>query len=109
MWIDDDRVLHTVALPDPTYLMTDEFRDGLGSIPPAQRGALQELVEGALMCVYETDWSDLPRSAADVGTVPPPSLLTGKVMTPEDVARAIDSVEPRWRLDAITALDDYIL
>jgi hypothetical protein len=108
VWIDDDGVLRTVALPDPTDVMTDEFRVGIDSLTGVHRDALRELVEGALMRVYETDWSQLPRSGEYVGAAPPAGLLHGEVAAPEDVVRAIDAVESQWRLDAITALDDYI-
>jgi hypothetical protein len=108
VWIDDDGVLHTVALPDPTDVMTVEFRVGLDSITGVRRDALRALIEDAQMRVFETTWSHLPRTEDYVGAAPPTGLLRGEVMAPEDVARVIDDVEARWRLDAIEALDDYI-
>jgi hypothetical protein len=108
VWIDDDGVLHTVALPDPADAMTEEFRVGLDSITGERRNALRALVEGAQMRVFEAEWSGLPRSEDHVGAAPPTGLLQGEVRAPEDVARVIDDVEARWRLDAIEAIDDYI-
>lgn len=106
--IDGDGVLRTVALPDPTDVMTEQFRVGLDSIIAIHRDPLRELVESALMRVYQRGWSHQRRQKATSGRLHLPDVLQDEVMAPEDVARAIDEVESRWRLDAISALEDYI-
>lgn len=65
--IDDDGVLRTVALPDPTDVMTEQFRVGLDSIIAIHRDPLRELVESALMRVYQRDWSHQRRQKATSG------------------------------------------
>jgi hypothetical protein len=56
----------------------------------------------------ETDWSELRGSEIHVGAPAPSGLLQSRVTTAEAVADAIDGVVPRWRLDVIMALDDYL-
>lgn len=65
-------------------------------------------VELAEERVVDSDWSQLQPSENEPGQPPPMDLLRGAVTSPIDVARAIDDVDLRWRLDAIMALDDYV-
>jgi hypothetical protein len=108
MWIDDDGVTHTVALPDPTRVMSDDFRASLDALVAGDRDALRVIVEHAEMRAHEADWSDLVGSEIHVAAPAPVDLLQGRLATPDDVAHAIDQVVPRWRLDVILALDDYL-
>lgn len=108
MWIDDEGVAHSVALPDPAHVMTGNFRSSLDTIAAADGDALRSIVKRAEARAYGADWSDLDRSKLHVGAPPPAELLQGRVTSPEDVDRAIFKVAPRWRLDAILALDDYL-
>lgn len=111
MWIDDDGVAHTVALPDPTHVMTDDFRASLDALADADRGRVREILELAEMRVLEADLSHLKRPGRDAESreaAAPVGLLRGRVATPEDLARLIAQVELRWRLDAIMALFDYV-
>jgi hypothetical protein len=109
VWIDDEGVLHTVALRDPTDVMTDEFRAGLDAIAASHRAALRGIVERAENRVYDADWFPLKTDQeVHIAAAPPVGLLQGRVVKPEDVTKAIDQVDARWRLDAIMALDDYL-
>lgn len=108
MWIDDDGNLHTVALPDPTDVMSDDFRAGLDAVSRSDADSLREVVEHAEEQVYEADWHGLNTSEELVGTPPPVDLLRGDVSTAKDVADAIEQTDLRWRLDVILALDDYL-
>jgi hypothetical protein len=108
MWIDDDGVTHTVALPDPTHVMTDDFRASLDALVARDRDALRAIVERAEIRAHETDWSELVGSEMHVAAHAPAELLQGRLATPDDVAHAVDQVVPRWRLDVILALDDYV-
>ena len=108
VWIDGDGVLHTVALPDPTIVMTDEFRMSLDSVAASHGAQLRGIVEDAQTSVYERDWSGLVMSQDLVAAAPPLDLLRGEVTDPRDVADDINRVRPEWRLDALMALDDYI-
>ena len=108
MWIDDDGVTHTVALPDPTWVMSKDFRESLDGLVAGGREALRLVVERAEARANEADWSDLRGSEIHVRAAAPVGLLHGRVMNPDDLAQAIDQVVPRWQLDAILALDDYL-
>lgn len=108
MWVDQAGVAHTVAMPDPTWLMSDEFLDSLDAMAGLARTAVQNVIDDAALRVYETDLSGLGESATHVALTPPQGLLHGHGVTADDVALAIDRVELRWRLDAITALDEYL-
>jgi hypothetical protein len=108
VWIDDEGVAHTVALPDPTLVMSEDFRSSLDTLAARDREALCAVVEHAEMRAYETDWSDLRGSEIHVRAAAPADLLRGHLVTPDDLVHAIDQVVPRWRLDVILALDDYL-
>ncbi|RYV49792.1 hypothetical protein [Pengzhenrongella frigida] len=108
MWIDDAGVLKTVALPDPTAPMTSGFRDGLDVLIAQRRTDLRTTLDLAEERVFDSDWSNLPKDCVYVASPPPIGLLRGAIVTPEDVARVIAEVSPRWRLDAIMAIADYV-
>ena len=109
MWIDAVGVLHTVALPDPTNVMTDEFRSSLDALAASQGASLRAVVDEAQARIFERDWSGLLRSQDDLTAVSPPrELLRGDISDLQDFADAITRVEAEWRLDAVLALDDYI-
>lgn len=108
MWVDGQGVLHSVALPDPTDVMTGDFLRGLDALLAAERERLSDIVEDAQMRLLAMDWSRVGSSESDVELAPPRDLLNGAVRTPDDVSDAIGRVPERWRLDAVLALGDYI-
>lgn len=108
MWVDDDNVLHTVALPTPTDVMTDGFRRGMDSLIFRDRERLRDLVDDAQDRLLKADWSHLERSESFIGVPPPVDLLDGPARTTSDVALALASVDERWRLDVALALEDYL-
>jgi hypothetical protein len=108
VWVDEEGVGHTVALPDPTKVMSADFQAGLDVLVGRERDALRSIVEHAEKRAYEADWSDLVGSEVHVEAPAPADLLHGHPTTPDHVAHAIDQVVPRWRLDVILALDDYV-
>ncbi len=106
--MDDEGVAHTVALPDPTQVMSQDFHASLATLAARNREALRAVVELAEMRAYKMDWSDPRGSEIHVRAPAPVDLLRGHVATPNDLANAIGEVVPRWQLDAILALDDYL-
>lgn len=108
MWIDDAGVLHTVALPNPTEPMAPDFRDGLDTIIAERQADLRKTLELAEERVYDSEWSNLPSADSYVAAPPPVGLLQGAIATPEDVAQVIAEVDPRWRLDAVMAIVEYM-
>jgi hypothetical protein len=109
MWIDREGVAHTVSLPDPTAIMDASFTEGLASLDESARATVRTILEGAQVRVFTAVLAgSMSPDDSLVGAVPPMGLLVGPVRVPADVAEAIQRVDPHWRLDAITALDEYI-
>lgn len=108
MWVDDGGVAHTVALPDPTDVMADDFRADFDALALSDLEALQLVIGRAEEQAYESGWFELSASEEYVGSTPPVALLRGRVLSAGDVASAIEQTDLRWRLDVIMALDDYI-
>ena len=101
-------VAHTVALPNPTDVMSTEFREGLDRLSPSDREALQDEVERWEEGLLSAGRHGFTGSADLVEVVPPTALLQGSVWTVQDVEAAVERVEPQWRLDALLALGDYL-
>jgi hypothetical protein len=111
MWIDADGVAHSVALPDPSDLMSVEFRTGLDDLLTRESTAVSQIVEDEEDRFFDEDLTtlaDVEKESAFEGLAPPRSVLDGHVGAPDDVRTAIANADWRWRLDVICALDDYI-
>lgn len=111
MWVDASGVAHTVALPDPSVLMERAFRDSLSALLDRVPEELWEVLDECETQVYvamaDTRWS--PEIEAQFEGVPPPAnLLDGLVLAPSDIRLALDRMDRRWRLDAISAIGDYL-
>ena len=108
MWIDQDGVAHTVALPRPTWVMSAEFRVALDGLLASHRPELERLVEDVEARTVEA----LPRvsddEAAWEGVAAPRALLRRRAASVRDVRLELERVVPRWRLDAVLALGDYV-
>lgn len=107
MWTDDDGVLHTVALPDPSQAMTRQFLASIDSLIASHRDEVREVVTAAQEAILAAARNVAADESTYVGVAPPAEILRGDVASPGDVRRAIDQVPQRWRLDAVMALLDY--
>jgi hypothetical protein len=111
MWIDGQNVCHTVALPDPTNLMSPVFRASFDRLRADRTADIADLLE------WEEDrflrekrlapWSGATEREFE-GVPPPSGLLRTPVETVEDLRECIQAIDERWRLDALVALDDYL-
>lgn len=111
MWIDRRGVCHTVALPDPTLLMSDVFRSSLDRLLAEAPEAVAETVEIEEDRFFEEHLSatnGVPDDEGYVEAIPPERLMADAVATVGDLQLVIQGIDRRWRLDAVTALDDYI-
>jgi hypothetical protein len=111
MWIDVDGVAHTVALPDPTELMTTDFELSLDALVAVDRPAVLRIVEQEEEDFFEEDLlglADPEKESVFERQTPPVSLLAEPVNTPEALRNAVRQVEWRWRLDAISAISHYV-
>ncbi|RAX43665.1 hypothetical protein DQ354_19555 [Arthrobacter sp. AQ5-06] len=111
MWLDDQGVCHTVALPDPTRLMSDAFRQSLDQLLARGQEDLAEAIEdeqtrffeeGAQLLAGDSDEAEF------VAVAPPVALMAEPVGTIADLRQLIREIDGRWRLDALAALDDYV-
>ena len=111
MWIDADGVAHSVALPDPSDLMSSVFKASLDALLSKDRAAVSLILEQEEERIFEQDLTKLAdpeKESAFEGLTPPGSLLDCPVSVPEDVRTAVERIDWRWRLDVICALDDYV-
>ena len=111
MWVDVDGVCHTVAQPNPTELMSDVFRRSLERLVDE---SAEELA--ALLSSEENSFilEERRRSPSDVeelafqGARPPLGLLVAAVESVDELRSRVLEIDRRWRLDLITALDDWV-
>jgi len=110
MWIDDQGVCHTVALPDPTTLMSTVFRDSLDRLLATSGEAVAEVLGTEEARFYKDRARTRPDGTdeAEFVRVAAPEVLTDSVGTIDDLRSQIRRVDCRWRLDALVALDDYV-
>jgi hypothetical protein len=111
MWVDDQGVCHTVALPDPRELMSDVFRHSLDQLMVRDQEDLDEVIEIEQMRFFEEReglllWDS--EEAEFVRAAPPLALLAEPVGTVDHLRQLIRGIDDRWRLDALLALDDYL-
>ena len=111
MWIDDDGRCHTVALSDPTILMSDVFRQSLDALLARGRQGVEEAIEDEWVRFFEEGVELSVRGSHEsefVGLVPPADLMVEPFGDVADLRQLIAEIDPRWRLDALAALDDYV-
>lgn len=111
MWIDDEGVAHTVAVPDPASLISKEFRTSLDALVSSHRREIEGLLSEVEAKISGDDHSGLVPSAGEAAfkDVPAPAtLLQGSPRTVHDLKCALGNTSMRWRLDAVLALEDYI-
>jgi hypothetical protein len=111
VWVDDQGVCHTVALPDPTKLMSLAFRRSLDQLLARGQEAVATAIEAEEILFYE-EWERSPsqefNEAKFVSVAPPVALMIGPVGTITELRGLLCEVNLRWRLDALAALDDYL-
>jgi hypothetical protein len=111
MWVDSKGVAHTVALPDPAAVMDPDFRVALSALAEHASdhvlGVLHECEVALFEDVAASRWD--PEIEALFEAVPPPAgLLTGRLASPWALRDALEGTDPRWRLDAICAVGDFL-
>jgi hypothetical protein len=107
VWLDERGVAHTVALPNPSELMTDRFKASLDALISAHRGEVADLLERLEEEIYQQVFS-IPVDPAYEGLSPPQELLAPEVWSVEDLAVVLSEIDLRWRLDCVCAMGDYL-
>jgi hypothetical protein len=109
VWVDEEGVCHTVALPDPTVLMSEAFRESLDRLLVTAREDVASAVEMEEVRFYRgVPGSRSNDDEAEFVGVAPPEVLTEPVSTVADLTSLLSRLDHRWRLDALVALDDYV-
>ena len=107
MWRDDDGLLHTVALPDPSSVLPPDLDELLVSLEHPRRMDLFEELEALEVELFDRF------SEADVSGVEGEPLATvllpSGISTAEGLLAATREVEAEWRLDVILALQDRVI
>jgi hypothetical protein len=107
MWVDSEGIAHTVALPEPEQVMTDDFRIGLDALVARDRAAVEDVLAQVKQRVFDA----LPSDASHdwpVEQAAPKGLLDQPVHEVTDLEAVLAAVDVRWRLDAVMAVEDYI-
>lgn len=109
MWKSPDGRANTVALPDPTSAMTSEFVESLRGLEPHGRNVLSTMVEDAQEEFFDLldDVAPTEPTSPDEDALPV-DYLRGAFTTAEDIADYLKQIDPRWRLDALMAVEDYL-
>lgn len=107
MWIDDEGVVHTVALPDPTDVKSDGFRSSLDQLISQDSESVAEMIATEQDRFFDGE-AGTPDGNEYAGVTPPLGLLDKPVRTPEELRSTLAAVDMRWRLDVLMALEDYV-
>lgn len=111
MWVDDRGVFHTVALPEPTDLMALDFRDSFAVLVANDVAAVEAVVTDEADRFYKEARGYLLGTNVEFDyceLIPPRDLVRGNVHDLSHLRRQIREVEWRWRLDVLTAIEDYV-
>lgn len=111
VWVDDQGVCHTVALPEPADLMSDIFLQSLNQlVARGQEDVAEAMFNDQLRFCEERTKLLVPDSneAEFVGLSPPVDLLAAPFETLAELRRLLYEIDDRWRLDALAAIEDYL-
>lgn len=106
MWIDDQGAVHVADPASPHDLMTPDFAEALGTLVRAEPDEV-----AVLLTRLEQEFHDrsrpyrAAREAPFVDMVPPAVLLDGAPDRLIELQSDLQSVEDRWQLDAIRAVE----
>jgi hypothetical protein len=106
VWVDAEGALHTVALPEPSEVLTSRalatfwhLRDDVG--PEVIEGILDDEEEKVYDADHAPDTDD-----SFVGETPSVGFLDADLDSVNALAEAVRRVPDRWRLDVLMALAD---
>jgi len=108
MWVAEDGVQRTIALPDPSDVLSEE---GLSTfavlVSAADRDELELWIDDRLLALHDATFKPDP-DGVFVERVPAAGMLDGDLSTYEGLGAALDDVDPRWQVDLLLALHDLI-
>ena len=109
MWVTEDGRTNTLALRDPSYVLSDvafSAWNRLVETVPYER--IESVLTERFEAVLEA-YPHLPDPNDEyVDAFPPAELVDVDISTYEDLQAALDAVDVRWYLDVVTALTDLL-
>lgn len=111
VWVDEQGVAHTVALPKPKQVMTKSFRHSVDFLLRTERAQVETVLAAAEEAIFEHGPGEQidPSTEAEFEGLPPQrKILDGVLAEAKDLRSAIDAVDLRWPLDVVLALQDYV-
>lgn len=109
MWVTQDGRTNTVALRDPSYVLSDlafdTWNELIENVPQAELELMLSERFDAVLAQYphSPDPDD-----TFVGVAPPAELVDADLSTPVQLTQVLDAVDPRWYLDVVDALRDLL-
>jgi hypothetical protein len=89
--------------------MTAEFVESLDRLDTSERKKLDSLIGVSMHMLFDTPAEDFgPVDLTSEGEALSEDYLHGSYPTAVDIVTYLSHIEPRWRLDAIEAVDDYV-
>jgi hypothetical protein len=110
VWRTRDGRFHVINLPDPTEVFTDRALAAVERLlEEVDDEAVSNLVERAELAVVE-HWEPLPideeLEAPFVDLSAPVELFDREVSSLPELEAAMAAIEPRWRLEVASALEE---
>jgi hypothetical protein len=109
MWMSSDGRVNTVALPNPSSAMDDDFVQSLVELGPDGRSDLASRVEDAQERFFDFVDGIAPSEPTSPGHDGLPlGFLRGSFVSAQEIANYVDQIDVHWRLDALMAIEDYL-
>ncbi len=89
--------------------MTDQFAAAITTLNEAHEDELANAVDGYMASIFAAGLTPAADEADFVGLRIPPETLQGSPTSVLELVATIDALAPRWQLDALCAIDDYLI
>lgn len=107
MWVDAGGVRHTVALPDGSRLMDEAFRISLERLVESAGDELLQWLDNRQDVILSTPSIPSDNESNFEGVPAPDGLLRGGFDDLLGLESLLGSLDRRWQLDALLAIEDF--
>lgn len=108
MWVTPDGVQRTIALPDPSDVLSAQ---GLATfaalVAGTDRDDLELWIDDRLLALHDASFEPDPEGVF-FERVPAAGMLDGDLSTLDGLGAALDAIDPRWQVDLLLALHDLL-
>lgn len=109
MWVTKDGRTNTVALPDPSHVLSDvAFETWNELIENVSHTELDQMLSERFDEYLEQYPHPPDPDDGFVGVAPPAALVDADLSTTVQLNEVLDAVDPRWYLDVVHALRDLL-